>query len=59
MGRSAILSNGRLCVGLDEKGFVNDFYYPYVGLDNMTSARFVHHKIGVWVGWSFFLARKR
>ena len=49
MARSAILSNGRLCVGLDEKGFVNDFYYPYVGLDNVTSARFVHHKLGIWV----------
>lgn len=53
MARSAILSNGRLCVGLDERGFVNDFYYPYVGLDNMTSARFVHHKIGIWVDGEF------
>ncbi len=53
MARSAVLSNGRLAVGLDERGFVNDFYYPYVGMDNMTSARFVHHKIGVWVDGSF------
>jgi GH15 family glucan-1,4-alpha-glucosidase len=53
MARSAFLSNGRLGVGLDEKGFVNDFYYPYVGLDNMTSARFIHHKIGVWVDGIF------
>ncbi len=53
MARSAILSNGRLCVGLDESGFVNDFYYPYVGLENMTSARFVHHKIGFWIDGEF------
>lgn len=53
MGRAVILSNGRLCVGLDEKGFVNDFYYPYVGMHNTASARFIHHKIGVWVDGSF------
>lgn len=53
MARSVILSNGRLCVGLDERGFVNDFYYPYVGLDNMTSARFVHHKIGIAIDGEF------
>jgi GH15 family glucan-1,4-alpha-glucosidase len=53
MARSSILSNGRLCVGLDEKGFVHDFYYPYVGLHNMTSARFIHHKIGIVVDGVF------
>lgn len=53
MARSAVLSNGRLCVGLDESGFVNDFYYPYVGLENTTSARSIHHKIGLWVDGSF------
>ena len=53
MGRSAILSNGRLAVGLNEKGFVHDFYYPYVGMHNMTSARSIHHKIGLWVDGTF------
>ncbi len=53
MGRSAILSNGRLAVGLDEKGHVHDFYYPYVGLDNLTTARSMHHRIGVWVDSAF------
>jgi GH15 family glucan-1,4-alpha-glucosidase len=48
MARSVILSNGRLAVGLNERGLVHDFYYPYVGLDNLTTARSVHHKIGVW-----------
>ncbi len=53
MARSVILGNGRLTVGLNENGLVHDFYYPYVGLDNLTTARSVHHKIGVWVDGSF------
>jgi GH15 family glucan-1,4-alpha-glucosidase len=42
-----------MLVGLDEHGFVHDFYYPYVGQENLTSARQVHHKIGVWVNGRF------
>ncbi len=53
MARSVILGNGRLTVGLNERGMVHDFYYPYVGLDNLTTARSVHHKIGVWVDGQF------
>lgn len=53
MARTAILSNGQLCVGLDENGFVHDFYYPYVGLDNLTTARSMHHKIGVSIDGEF------
>lgn len=53
MARPAILGNGRLTVGLNEKGMVHDFYYPYVGLDNLTTARSVHHKIGVWIDGQF------
>ena len=48
-----MLSNGQLMVGLNEAGLVHDFYYPYVGLDNLTTARSVHHKIGVWVDGTF------
>jgi len=48
-----VLSNGQLFVGLDENGLVHDFYYPYVGLDNLTNARSLWHKIGVWVDGSF------
>lgn len=44
-----MLGNGSLTVGLNEHGLVHDFYYPYVGLENLTTARSVHHKIGVWV----------
>jgi GH15 family glucan-1,4-alpha-glucosidase len=48
-----MLGNGSLTVGLDENGLVHDFYYPYVGLDNLTTARSTPHKIGVWVDNAF------
>lgn len=53
MGRLVMLGNGELLVGLNEHGLVHDFYYPYVGLDNLTTARSVHHMIGVWVDGHF------
>lgn len=53
MARSVILGNGQLAVGLDETGLVHDFYYPYVGLDNLTTARSANHKIGVWIDGAF------
>lgn len=53
MARPVILGNGQLTVGLNENGFVHDFYYPYVGLDNLTTARSAHHKIGVWIDGVF------
>jgi glucoamylase len=53
MGRPVMLGNGRLTVGLNETGLVNDFYYPYVGLDNLTNARLINHKIGIWVDDKF------
>ncbi|HSX29572.1 MAG TPA: glycoside hydrolase family 15 protein [Candidatus Saccharimonadales bacterium] len=53
MGRPVVLSNGQLFVGLDENGLVHDFYYPYVGLDNLTNARNSQHKIGIWVDGAF------
>ena len=42
-----------LTVGLDEHGLVNDFYYPYVGLENLTTARSAHHMMGIWVDNQF------
>jgi glucoamylase len=48
-----MLGNGSLTVGLNEQGLVHDFYYPYVGLDNLTTSRSIHHKIGVWVDGEF------
>ena len=53
MARSVILGNSRLTVGLNERGLVHDFYYPYVGLENLTTARSTHHRIGVWVDGVF------
>jgi len=53
MSRPVVLSNGEIFVGLDEYGLVHDFYYPYVGLDNLTNARSMPHKIGVWVNGQF------
>jgi len=48
-----MLSNGSLAVGLNHLGLVHDFYYPYVGLENLTTARSAHHKLGVWVDDQF------
>lgn len=53
MGRRVVLSNGSLMVGLNKHGLVHDFYYPYVGLDNLTTSRSVHHLIGVFVDGEF------
>ncbi len=53
MARAVMLGNGSLTVGLDEHGLVHDFYYPYVGLENLTTARSVHHKIGIWIDGHF------
>jgi GH15 family glucan-1,4-alpha-glucosidase len=53
MGRPVVLSNGRVFVGLNEDGLVHDFYYPYVGLENLTNARSLQHKIGIWVNGQF------
>ena len=53
MARAAILSNGKLAVGLNANGFVHDFYYPFVGQDNLTTARSSHHKIGISINGDF------
>lgn len=51
MARAATLGNGNVLVGLDHRGQVRDFYYPYVGHANHVSGAsgsFVH-RIGVFV----------
>src|SRR5476649_1813584 len=53
MGRTVMLSNGGMLVGLNEHGLVHDFYFPYVGQENLTNARSLHHLIGVWVDNQF------
>lgn len=53
MARSVVLGNNGLTVGLDENGLVHDFYYPYVGLENLTTSRLEPHHIGIWVDGQF------
>ena len=53
MARPVILGNSQLTVGLDEQGLVKDFYYPYVGLENLSSSKGLGHKIGIWVDSKF------
>jgi len=53
MGRPVVLSNGQMFIGLNEQGLVHDFYYPYVGLENLTTSRSIHHKVGVYVDGTF------
>lgn len=51
MPRALTLGNGHMLVGLDTNGFVRDFYYPYVGLENHVAGH--KHRIGVRVNDSF------
>lgn len=51
MSRSITIGNGNLLVGLDNRGLVRDFYFPFVGHANHVSGAsgsYVH-RIGVWV----------
>ncbi len=51
MPRALVLGNGETLVCLDKFGFVRDFYFPYVGLENHVSGN--KHRIGVWVDGQF------
>ncbi len=53
MSRPVVLSNNQIFVGLDKYGLVNDFYFPFVGQENLTTARNCHHKIGIYVDGTF------
>ncbi len=53
MRKAAVLGNGSLAVGLNEDGLVSDFYYPYVGQNNLTDSRRRPHYIGIWVDGQF------
>ncbi|TXG77784.1 glycoside hydrolase family 15 protein, partial [Patescibacteria group bacterium] len=53
MARPVVLGNGSMFVGLNEFGLVHDFYYPYVGLENLTTSRMPHHNIGVFIDGDF------
>ena len=46
MAKSLILANGNIFVGLNANGFVSDFFFPYVGVEN--HVRGEAHRVGVW-----------
>lgn len=48
MPKSLVLGNGKILVGYDNHGQVNDFYYDYVGHDNHMTEESVN-RVGVWV----------
>jgi GH15 family glucan-1,4-alpha-glucosidase len=47
MARSIVLSNGELCVALDDHALVRDIYYPHVGLEDHVRGHYIH-RVGVW-----------
>ncbi len=51
MARALVLGNGTSLVSLDTFGFVRDFHYHYVGLENHVSGN--RHRIGVMVDGNF------
>jgi GH15 family glucan-1,4-alpha-glucosidase len=46
MAKSLILANGNIFVGLNQSGFVSDFFFPYVGVENHVRGEV--HRIGIW-----------
>src|SRR4051812_3927154 len=47
MSRSIVLSNGELCVALDEHALIRDIYYPHVGLEDHVRGHYLH-RVGIW-----------
>lgn len=52
MSRSLVLGNGNIFVGLDNSGYVREFYFPFVGLENHIASH-SQHRIGIFVDESF------
>ncbi|MEN9881096.1 MAG: hypothetical protein RLZZ308_279 [Candidatus Parcubacteria bacterium] len=46
MSTSLTLANGNILVGINNRGLVSDFFFPYVGVEN--HVRGESHRIGVW-----------
>lgn len=51
MPRALVLGNGKLTVCLDQHGFVRDFYFPFVGLENHVAGN--KHRIGIMIDQNF------
>jgi oligosaccharide amylase len=52
MAREAVLGNGNIFVGFDDSGYLREFYFPYVGLENHIAAH-NQHRLGVFVDNTF------
>ena len=52
MAREVVLGNGSIFVGFDRSGYLREFYFPYVGLENHVAAH-NQHRIGVFVDNTF------
>ena len=48
MAKSIVLGNGNIHVGLNERGLLSDFYFPYVGLENQVQGD-LYHRIGIYM----------
>jgi GH15 family glucan-1,4-alpha-glucosidase len=46
MAKSIILANGTIQVGINTHGYVTDFFFPFVGVEN--HVRGESHRIGIW-----------
>lgn len=51
MARATVLGNGEILVTLDLDGYVRDFHYPYVGLENHVSGH--KHRVGIRINEEF------
>lgn len=51
MPRALILGNGQTLVSLDLNGYIRDFHFPFVGMENHVSGH--AHRIGIKVGAEF------
>jgi oligosaccharide amylase len=51
MARAVTIGNGNVLVGIDDRGLVRDFYFPYVGEANHVSGASGNfmHRVGVYV----------
>lgn len=52
MAREVVLGNGTIFVGFDQAGYLREFYFPYVGLENHV-AEHNQHRLGVFVDGAF------
>lgn len=52
MSKAIVLGNGNILVGITHTGYVSDFFFPYVGIENHVRSP-LHHKIGISIDGQF------